>query len=291
MKTIKLPLYVLISFLLIGCSITMLQQKGNVYPDVFTFETSFTTQKSILILPFEFNGVTKNFLFDTGADVSLIQREYPIGKTQNISGASNRKMNLGKEYVKSLKIGPVEFKNTFALNGDLDGLKQQISDFGGIIGQTVINKANWQIDYPNKKLKISNKDLTDTTFQTIKFERIDGAPFTFITINGVEHKVIIDLGSSSEFNLPEGSKLAKQLLQEYNFKNNERERYTIGGIQTIEEKIGFIPLIKIGGIEFKNVKTSINISSQPRIGSVFFKDCVVLIDNSNNSYKIKSSIH
>ncbi|MDB4016334.1 hypothetical protein N9483_08260, partial [Flavobacteriaceae bacterium] len=63
--------------------------------------------------------------------------------------------------------------------------------------------------YPNKKLKISNKDHTDTNFQAIKFERIDGAPFTFITINGVEHKVIIDLGSSSEFNLPEGSKLAK----------------------------------------------------------------------------------
>ena len=164
MKTIKLPLYVLISFLLIGCSITKLQQKGNVHPDVFTFGTSFTTQKSILILPFEFNGVTKNFLFDTGADVSLIQQEYPIGKTKNISGASNRKMKLKKEYVKSLKIGTVEFKNTFALNGDLDGLKQQILDFGGIIGQTIINKANWQIDYPNKKLKISNKDLTDTTF-------------------------------------------------------------------------------------------------------------------------------
>ena len=110
MKTIKFPLCLLISFLLIGCSITRLQQKGNVYPDVFTFETSFTTQKSILILPFEFNGVTKNFLFDTGADVSLIQREYPIGKTQNISGASNRKTKLGKEYVKSLKIGAVEFK-------------------------------------------------------------------------------------------------------------------------------------------------------------------------------------
>ena len=52
-------------------------------------------------------------------------------------------MKLGKEYVKSLKIGTVEFKNIFALNSDLDGLKQQISDFGRIIGQTIINKANW----------------------------------------------------------------------------------------------------------------------------------------------------
>ena len=133
-------------------------------------------------------------------------------------------MKLGKESVKSLKIDPVEFKDTFALNGDLDGLKQQISDFGGIIGQSVINKENWQIDYPNKKLKISNKDLVDASFQAIKFERIDRAPYTFITINDVEHKVIIDLGSSSEFNIPEGSKLAKQLLEKYTFKNSERER-------------------------------------------------------------------
>ena len=96
-----------------------------------------------MILPFELDRVTKSFLFDTVADVSLIQRKSPIGKTQNISRASNRKMKLGKEYVKSLKIGTVEFKNIFALNSDLDGLKQQISDFGRIIGQTIINKANW----------------------------------------------------------------------------------------------------------------------------------------------------
>ena len=73
-------------------------------------------------------------------------------------------------------------------------------------------------------MKISNKDLVGASFQAIKFERIDGAPYTFITINDVEHKVIIDLGSSSEFNIPEGSKLAKQLLEKYTFKNSERER-------------------------------------------------------------------
>ena len=66
--------------------------------------------------------------------------------------------------------------------------------------------------------------------------------------------MIIDLGSSSEFNIPEGSKLAKQLLEKYTFKNIERDRYTIGGIQTIVEKIGVIPLIKIGGIELKTLK-------------------------------------
>jgi len=82
-----------------------------------------------------------------------------LGKTQRISGASKRKIKFGEEYVRLLKIGTVDFKNTFALNGVLDGLKQQIPNFGGIIGQTIINKANWQIDFPNKKLILSNKDL------------------------------------------------------------------------------------------------------------------------------------
>ena len=89
----------------------------------------------------------------------MIQRKHPLGKTQSISGASKRKIKFGEEYVRLLKIGTVDFKNTFALNGDLDGLKQQIPNFGGIIGQTIINKANWQIDFPNKKLILSNKDL------------------------------------------------------------------------------------------------------------------------------------
>ena len=49
-------------------------------------------------------------------------------------------------------------------------------------------------------------------------------------------------------------KQSEKLLEKYTFKNSERELYTIGGIQTIVEKIGVIPLIKIGGIELKTLK-------------------------------------
>jgi hypothetical protein len=49
-----------------------------------------------------------------------------------------------------MQIGHVTFLNTVALNGNLSGLKEQVSDFGGVIGQPIINKANWLIDYPNK---------------------------------------------------------------------------------------------------------------------------------------------
>lgn len=287
MKSLKPTLFLIALLLLYSCSLTKIQKKGTVFPENFDYQTEFTTQKTVIILPFEIDGVSKNFLFDTGADFNVIQRDSTFGKISKVSGATKRKVKMGEEYVQSMKIGNVDFKNTFAQNGDLAGLKEQIPNFGGLIGQPIISKANWLIDYPNKKIRISNQNLVDYSFKTIQIRREDGAPYTYISINGTDYKVIIDLGSSSEFNLPNESKLAKQLLEQYDFDDNERDRYTIGGLQTVKEKIGIVPVIKLGGIDFKNVKTTINVSSQPRIGIGFFKDCIIYIDNLEYNYKIK----
>ena len=287
MKYLTPLLIGLILTLSFSCSIVRHQGKGIVSPKSFNYSTDFTTVKTVIILPVSMDGVSKNFIFDTGADLTIIQRDSMLGKTLSVSGATKRKMRMGQEYIPSIKIGTVDFQNTFALNADLIGLKEQISDFGGLIGQSIINKANWLIDYPNKKLQISNEDLVGDSFTTILIEREDGAPYTYITINDEAHKVIIDFGSSSEFNLPKESKLAKALIKQYDFKDNERERYTIGGLQTITEKVGTVPLIKLGNLDFENVNTKINISSQPRIGIGFFKDCKIYIDNISNCYKVK----
>jgi hypothetical protein len=287
MKNLKLLLLTTTLFISLSCSVTKNQKKGKTLPETFNYEAKFTTVKTVIIIPFELNGISKNFLFDTGADYSVIQRDSTLGKTGNYDGASNREMKLGNEYVKSMKIGNVDFKNTYAVNGNLIGLKEQITNFGGILGQPIISKANWLIDYSNKKIRVSNQNLVDETFKTIQIKRKGGAPYTYISINGTKHKVIIDFGSSSEFNLPKESKLAKQLLQQYKFTDNERDRYTIGGLQTIKEKVGIVPIIKLGNMEFKDVNTTINVSSQPRIGIGFFKNCEIYIDNLENSYKIK----
>lgn len=287
MKSLKLILFPTLLFLVSSCSLIKIQKKGSVFPEKFNFETEFTTLKTVIILPAEINGISKNFLFDTGADFNVIQRDSTIGKISKVGGASKRKVKMGEEYIESMKIGTVDFKNTFAQNGDLVGLKEQIPNFGGLIGQPIINKANWLIDYPNKKLQISNQNLVDQSFKTIQINTEDGAPYTNISISGNDYKVIIDFGSSSEFSLPQESKLAKQLIQEYEFTYNERDRYTIGGLQTIKERAGIVPLVKLGDMEFKNVSTKINVQSQPRIGIGFFKDCIIYIDNLENSYKIK----
>lgn len=287
MKPLKLILFTLLLHISFSCSVTHYQKKGTVEPKSFDTEIEFTTVKTVIIIPSKINGVAKNFYFDTGAQYSIIQRDSIKGKTMTLDGASNRSIETGSEEVESLKIGNVEFVGTVASNTDMIGLKEQIPNFGGLIGTPIINKANWLIDYPNKKLRITSKNLDDGTFQTIKIKRKGGSPYTHITINGTEYKVVIDFGSSSEFSLPKESELAKQLLRQYTFEDNERERYSIGGLQTINEKVGVVPLMKLGDIEFKNVSTKIGVQSQPRIGISFFKDYIIYIDNLENSYKIK----
>lgn len=262
-------------------------KKGKVIPKDFYAKTSFTTAKTLAVLPCTIDGVRKNFLFDTGAQVNTVQRDSLIGKTVAVRGASNRVVENGTEIVKSFKIGDVEFRNTFATNENIIGLKDKIPNFGGVLGYSIIGKANWLIDYPNKTVEISNRDLSDDSFMDIKLDKSTAAPYTYINVGGKAYKVILDLGSTSILNVQAGSELAKYLLANYAFQEKERERYTVGGMETITEQIGYLPKLKIGSLAFENIRVNISISSQSRLGMSFFTDYIIYIDNDNRRYRIK----
>ncbi len=80
----RILFFVLITICLLGCSITSKIKKGQVVPLEFDEEIKFSTQKSVIILPVALNGVEKNFLFDTGADFNVIQRDSLIGNQKNM---------------------------------------------------------------------------------------------------------------------------------------------------------------------------------------------------------------
>lgn len=262
-----------------GCAITSRQKLGDVLPVHFDYKADFTTAKTVVVLPVDINGVTRNFLFDTGAEFTLIQRDSVTGKSANVGGATNRTVKMGYEIVELLKIGDVDFRNTVALNADLKGLKEQIPNFGGLIGQPVISKANWLIDYPNQKIRFSDQSLADSSFVPVRVKYSDGTPYVTVRIDGESYKAVIDLGSSAAFSVPKDSRLAKKLLQRYEFRDNQREIYSVGGLQSVQEKVGVIPSVKLGGIEFNHVETDIRYTSQLRIGNKFFKEHLLYIDN------------
>lgn len=281
------PLYIFITCLLLSCSSAKYVNQGKVASKDFYYKTTYTTAKTIMLVPCEFEGETKNFLFDTGAELTVVVRDSIFGERFTVRGATKRTMESGSETLSSLKIGDVDFVNTFANNSKLDGLKEKIPDFGGIMGRPIINKANWLIDTKNKTFAISDRDLSDDSFVDLPMEgKKGGAPYTLLTIEGKEYKVILDFGSSSTFNVPNDTELASILLSKHDFKDHSRKRYTVGGLQTITEKLGAVPSIRIGELEFKDVKTNINISSQPRIGMSFFEGCRIYIDNKHRRWRV-----
>ena len=263
----------ILAILLCGCSATYKMNRGKVIPSDFNAKINITTTaKGVMLIPCEYEGEIKNYLFDTGAQLTDIQREKLKGKIVSVRGASNRTMESGTEVLKSFMIGEIEFKNTFATNSDSKGLKEQISNFGGIIGRPIIDRANWLIDLPNNTLTISNKELSDESFFNIPIEENStGAPYTMINIEGKLYRGIIDLGSVSMLNVPSNTKLASELMEIYDFEDQKRERYTVGGIQSIIQQICTIPSIQVGEMKFENVVVTINESSQIRIGINLFK--------------------
>ncbi len=155
MKNIRIQA-LLLTIAIIGgltaCSTTRLQQEGTVETEANHYKLQFSTTKTLIILPVEIDGVTKNFLFDTGAEVTVLQKDTIVGKTTSVTGATNRSMALGHETISSLKIGGIKFRNTHAMSGNLVGLKEQIPNFGGIIGQPIISKTNWLINYTDSTI-------------------------------------------------------------------------------------------------------------------------------------------
>lgn len=270
-----------------GCRTVSLIKRGYVNPADSYEKVKFETIKTVIILPMVLNDISKNFIFYTGGQISTVQRDSLIGSVSNWGGASKRCIKLGSEILNSLKPGKMEFVDTYTGNTDFTGLKEQIPTFGGLIGQSVISKANWLIDYPNKILEVSNKELADSSFDTIIIYRKGGSPYTLITIDQEEYEVIIDFGSSIPLNVPTDSELAKALLRSYSLANRQKEKYTLGGKENFTKKVGVLPLVKLGGIEFDNVPVNINITSEPRVGISFFKNYLIYIDNLNDTYRVK----
>ena len=271
-----------------GCSTTHKMKRGTVVPSEFYETISITTAKGIVLVPCEYEGKIENYYFDTGAQLTDIQRTKLKGKRVSVRGASNRSAESGTEVLKSFKIGDVDFRKTFATNTDAKGLKEQIPNFGGTLGRPIIDRANWLIDLQNKTLVISDTELSDDSFMDIPLEiSPNGAPHTKVTIDDEEYRVIIDLGSTAMLNVPNDSKLASKLIAVYEFNDQERERYTVGGLQSIVQQVGIIPSIKVGEMSFEDVEVSINTSSQIRIGMNLFKNRIIYIDNTNSKYRVK----
>ncbi len=169
-------------------------------------EVEFEVISDLIIIKAEINGVSGNFLFDNGFSLSAINKEFAhrahinFANSGNIKDANNRQASTPESTIDSVIINNQVFLRTGFYQIKTDAFLP-CDHIDGIIGASIINKANWKINFEEKKIQISSipfeakGDKLDISFSN------NNSSFTSISILGISYKCKIDIGSASGIKL------------------------------------------------------------------------------------------
>ena len=164
-------------------------------------EIEFEILSDLIIIKAEINGVTGNFLFDNGSSLSAVNQEFAnlanidFVNSSNISDANNNQSSTPETTVDSVVINNQIFLKTGFLQINTD-VFFPCDHIDGIIGASIINKANWKINFEEKKIQFSSVPFREEGFKLPVSFSNNNSSFTTIFILGTPYKCKIDLGSA-----------------------------------------------------------------------------------------------
>lgn len=193
MKKIVLLLFVSLSFL------TVEAQKRGGSQDTIPFRSDL----GLIIIPLQYNGIDKEFAFDTGAQRTVVfsWAKKELKRTSktiyvNSSNGSSTKLPIyksGKVRLGSKKIT----KHTSIMVADSDIFNCYNID--GILGVDIIKHFNWTIDYVNKRLIRHDNSYTPaatSTWHELSFTFKNNRPFVQTVVLGKKANFLLDTGAS-----------------------------------------------------------------------------------------------
>lgn len=181
---------------------------GSVEPVQFLTETRFEFQQNHIYLKARINGVEGKFIFDNGFTVTGLDDDFAARCGIQTSADSSITLADANETeaqgrigtAQDLQIEDIHFKNTRIAIIDTDGLPS-CHQVDGFIGSSVINKANWKIDFDKKTLQFSSRPFIDQGLRCAYTVSRSNRHFIEFRYEGVPFWVHIDLGSSGELEL------------------------------------------------------------------------------------------
>lgn len=190
----KTILLLLISFI----SIQFQAQAPKAYQDTIPFRNDL----GIIIIPITFNGVEKQFAFDTGAQVTLAfswakEELKPTSKKINLTSSNGSKTKL--RYYKSgvINLGSREIKKHRILRTE-DSDIFSCYDIDGVLGVDITQHFNWTIDFKKKILIMSPSDFYPEDIHkmhALDFDFKNTRPSVFMEMNGKKIKFLLDTGA------------------------------------------------------------------------------------------------
>lgn len=191
--------------LLLLTVIILYQQTNRLEPTNSQSSTLAFTNSSWIELPIAVNGNNAYGLFDTGANICVVDIEsinkYNITKLPLVPIRVNNKEWSSLLIIRELTIGNFCFKNVLAiaLNLKKNNTRLSCANSDIIIGTPIIRQLGWEFNFDNNKFTIQQlpkkeKQYDSTT--TLKLSNLR-LPQTRIQVNNNTHSVLVDFGQTS----------------------------------------------------------------------------------------------
>lgn len=282
---------ILISLLFFSCSTIKYKKQGFVAKEDFLKETSFEYSNDLIFIPVTIENNQYNFLFDTGAELNIIDpsivNKLNLKQLKNGTIANGQDSNKGiqRVQIKSIEIGDVHFNETAGMIWDMTPIANLIGcvKIDGIIGNNLMRKVNWQIDYKNKKINISDDvkqfNISSKAKRIVMNSGSYGNVLLNVKINNKIKKFTFDTGFNGFLQTGDTSVL-----------ENKKYITTIGmtggnysGKKNGVTHLNYLENFDLNGIEFKSPSLiSIKPNNSSTLGNEFFENFTLTIDWKND---------
>jgi hypothetical protein len=265
--------------------------QGTVKNEDYNSEIPFRYVNGYIFVDIIQNDKKYNFLFDSGAEATLIDKsiinefEFKPFSTSNISGPLITNGVVNTITLSAIKISDIEFLDIGAVAFDLQIFKSKFCEkLDGVIGSTLLKKAKWQIDYKNKVIRLSN-EISNLISEKPKYTLTTNIPEKGWGTETIE--LNID-GFVSQFNFDTGngrSKIVSQPNKLKDFTTNTKGSIIEYGFKKSATDYKFIAeSVTIGGIKLKNQTISLEneVGNLQLLGNRFFENFILTIDWKNH---------
>lgn len=287
--------FLLISLIFSSCFMSKnirLAKKGNVKQSNFNKEFDFEYYNDLIIVEVIIDGKKLHFIFDTGAFLSVIDEKVLGGLQTEVMSKSKARSSSGKAEKKpiisidEMEIGGVKFQNTSAIVVDFSGIQGAFGchQVDGLIGNNLMRKANWQIDYQKKIInvtdQISNLEVSEKAYSFNLGRRKWGNTALPVKINGLTRNFTFDTGFSGflRSNLKYRNKLINNGLDSSSVSVQGELGFDLyGRYKAVSHRV-MVPTIGIDKIKLDNKIVQFKGSGSSLLGNGFYENYLLTLD-------------
>jgi hypothetical protein len=179
----------------------------------FYKEIPFTDRGGYFIIPVTIGSQTYDYIFETGGYntvTSDIMKNNALPELMKVTvGSSNQvKSKVVLSKIPMLQVSGVPFTDVGVFQFDFtDAPLIKCYTTGGLLGKGVIAQAVWQVDYPNKIIRVADRvdkmpNLENAIKLKVELDKVFN-PFIQVTINGRTQKCLLDFGYGGFLSLTE----------------------------------------------------------------------------------------